>query len=150
MKTVLVTLCALPWVMMPVCYGIGGEGRQFDTLRVGWTVSEVRIFDRTKATEQEAAALLSRSLDIDETSITFDGKSCKNVSFEPQEVDAQNYLASRYGVAARDFGIESAMVQRVRTTCQLPGFAEYLRVPDRRIMVFRDGIALIFSPWINY
>lgn len=121
---------------------------RLDTLRITWLVSDYRILDRGMATDQEARALLSRPLSVDDVSISFDGKSCVDVSFQRHAVDLRAYLRSHFNLSPEDLGITSPAGQLVRTSCDLAGFSEYLQVPARKILVFRDGICLIFSPRI--
>ena len=123
---------------------------QINNFRVLWTVTEYKILDKSKISEQEALAFLSKPLDISETSITFDGDTCSNISFQKKDVDSKDYLLSRFNILPEDVGINEPILQVVRTSCDLPGFAEYLRLPNRQLIVFRNGVLLFFSPWVNY
>jgi hypothetical protein len=123
---------------------------QLNTLRVLWTVNEYKIIDKSKASERDASALLSMPLDIGETSITFDGNTCSNVSFQKHDVDSKDYFSSHFDISPQEVGVKDARVQVVRTSCGLPGFSEYVRLPNRQLIVFRNGVLLVFSPWVNY
>lgn len=123
---------------------------QRDTLRVLWTVSKYKILDESRISEQEARALLAKPLDMSETSITFDGNTCSNISFQKDEVDSVDYLLSHFNISPQEIGIKEPMLQVVRTSCNIPGFSEYIRLPGRQLVIFRNGLILFFSPRINY
>ena len=123
---------------------------QVDALRVLWTVSEYKILDKSKISEHEAVAFLSKPLDINETSITFDGNTCSNIFFQKNEVDSKDYFLSHFNIMPHEIGIKDPILQVVNTSCNLPGFSEYLRLPNRQIVIFKNGIFLFFSPWVNY
>lgn len=123
---------------------------RLDTLRVTWVVGDYRILDRAQVSDEEGVALLSRPLHIDQNSISFDGKRCEKVTFQRQQVDLPEYLRSGFAISPQDLGVTASKAQLVRTSCDLPGFSEYLHLPDRKILVFRTGVCLVFSPWVNY
>jgi hypothetical protein len=127
------------------------NNRASDTMRVLWTVSDYHILDPNLISEDEGHALLGQPLDIDETVIVFEGQRCSNPSFQREQIDTQAYFASRFApLSPNDLGIDDATVEVIRTSCSLPGFGEYLRLSNRRLGVFLDGIFLMFTPWVNY
>ena len=116
------------------------------TMRVLWTVSGYIIGKAATWGEGEAKALLFKGLDINETQIIFDGQACSGVSFQSEKVNAADYLAGTWQTTIEELGIKDEQVQVVRTNCDLPGFNEYLRLSDRRLIVPINGVFFFFEP----
>lgn len=149
MKKLSIVLLVFVTTMVPIL-PVARADNQPDTLRVLWTVSDYKILDKSRINEREAVVLLAKPLDISEASITFDGKTCTNIFFQKEDVDSKDYLLSRFNISPQDIGITDPTLQVVRTSCDIPGFSEYIRLPARRLVVFGNGIILFFSPRINY
>ena len=65
-------------------------------MRVLWTVSAYHIGKNAALGKTETHNMLFKPLDINTSSITFDGQTCHDVTFETEIVDAAQYLAERY------------------------------------------------------
>lgn len=121
-----------------------------DMIRVLWTVSDYRILDPGLTDAESARALLGQPLDLDATGILFEGQRCMDPLFQSEWVDTQTYFSARFPhLHPHDLGIDDDTVEVVTTSCELPGFGEYLRLSNRRLGIFRDGIFLMFLPWVN-
>lgn len=120
------------------------------SIRVLWTINRYVILDKSKVSETEAQAFIFKPLDISEDSITFDGNTCSNVTFIEHDVNAKDYLLSNFHTEPQDIGIDDSSFKLVRTSCDLPGFSEYFRLHNRKIVVIRNGVFLFFSPRVNY
>ena len=116
------------------------------SMRVLWTVTSYIIGRNASWGETEAQALLFKGLDINETEIIFDGQVCSGVSFQVEKVNAADFLLGAWQVTTEDLGVPDEQVQVVRTTCDLPGFKEYLRLSDRRLVVPMEGVFFFFEP----
>jgi hypothetical protein len=117
--------------------------------RVLWTVSEYRVGDNAIWGEEEARKLLFKPLDINSNSINFDGNICTGVVFEKETVKATKYL-NRFHVTPFFLGIKDDVVDVIQTNCKLPGFAEYMRLKDRRLVININGVFFFFEPAVNY
>jgi hypothetical protein len=120
------------------------------SMRVLWTVSEYRVVGSALWGKEQARTLLFKPLDIDATTITFDGKTCRDVTFKKEPVQATEYLDRVFHTTPQTLGIEEEIVELVATNCNLPGFSEYLRLKDRRIVIHINGIFFYFEPAVNY
>lgn len=120
------------------------------SVRVLWTISEYKMGEGAVWGEEEARKLLFKPLDIDATQITFDGKTCRNVIFQREKVNAKEYLNHVYRTTPRALGIEDEAVEVVKTNCDLPGFAEYMRLRDKRLIIHLNGVFFYFQPAVNY
>jgi hypothetical protein len=120
------------------------------SLRVLWTVSAYRVGGSAVWGEEEARTLLFKPLDIDATTITFDGKTCRNVIFQKETVKVKEYLDHVFHTTPQALGIEGEVVEVIKTNCDLPGFSEYLRLKDRRIVIHVNGVFFYFEPAVNY
>lgn len=123
---------------------------QGTSLRVLWTVSSYHIMGNAAWGENQAKALLFKPLDIDATTIAFDGQTCRDVVFTSGIIDTAKYLRERYQLTAQSLGIADKTMQVVKTTCRIPGFAEYIRLSDRRLLVPIQGVLFVFTPAVNY
>jgi hypothetical protein len=120
------------------------------SMRALWTVSEYKVGVGTVWGEEEARKLLFKPLDIDADKITFDAQTCHDVIFEKRMVNTKEYLDHTYRTTPRSLGIEEELVEVVKTNCNLPGFAEYMRLRDRRIVIHLNGVFFYFNPAVNY
>ena len=120
------------------------------SMRVLWTVSQYIIGERAIWGEKEARQLLFKPLDIDVNYITFDGKTCRNVTFKKEKVKAKEYLRHAYKTTPKALGIEDETIEVIKTNCDLPGFAEYLRLKDRRLVIQINGVFFYLEPAVNY
>ena len=123
---------------------------QGTSMRVLWTVSSYHITENATWGEAEARAMLFKPLDISATTITFAGQACRDVEFASETVNAEKYLRERFQVTPQSLGLEEQTMQVVRTTCPLPGFGEYVHLPDKRLLVFMHGVLFVLNPRVNY
>lgn len=119
-------------------------------MRVLWTVSAYHIGKNAAWGKAEAHNMLFKPLDINTSSITFDGQNCHDVTFETEIVDAAKYLAEGYQTTPQTFGFEEKTLKVIKTNCWLPGFSEYMRLRDRRLIVPINGVLFVFEPAVNY
>ena len=119
-------------------------------IRVLWTVSAYHIGKSAVWGKTEAQGMLFKPLDITTSSITFDGQTCHDLTFEPEIVDAAQYLAERYQTTPQTLGFEEKTLKVIKTNCCLPGFSEYMRLRDRRLIVPINGVLFVFEPMVNY
>lgn len=151
----------LPCAFAPVCASDVGEVRpslksltaQEGTgkgMRVLWTVSTYKIGFGGEWGDNEARSLLFKPLDIRSSSITFNGQTCQGIFFTSEIVDANKYLAERYQTTPRILDISEETIRVVKTDCSLPGFSEYIRLMDRRLIVWIKGVFFVFEPTVNY
>jgi hypothetical protein len=115
-------------------------------MRVLWTVSGYVIAEGSAWGEQDAKALLFKPLDINGTEIIFGGQACQGVSFQKKTVNAAEYLSSVWQATPQTLGIEDQELQVFKTNCALPGFQEYMRLGDGRLIVPINGVFFFFEP----
>jgi hypothetical protein len=120
------------------------------TMRVLWTVSAYHIGKNAVWGKTEAHNMLFKPLDINTSSITFDGQTCHDVTFETEIVDAEQFLAKKHETTPQTLGFEEKTLQVIKTNCCLPGFSEYMRLRDRRLIVPISGVLFVFEPTVNY
>lgn len=154
----LVLILALPGVFSVSCnagekisesFGSPEPGHA-TSIRVLWTVSSYHIMSNAAWGENEARALLFKPLDVNATTIAFDGQTCCEVVFTSEIINTIEYFRERYQVTAQSLGIEDKTMQLVKTTCSIPGFDEYTRLSDRRLFVPIQGVLFVFTPLVNY
>jgi len=119
-------------------------------MRVLWTVSAYHIGKNAAWGKAEARNMLFKPLDINTSSITFDGQTCRDVTFETEIVDAAQYLVEKYQATPQSFNLEEKTLKVIKTNCCLPGFSEYMRLRDRRLIVPINGVLFVFEPAVNY
>lgn len=120
------------------------------SMRALWSVSRYVMCKRSTVSEQQARSYLFKALDLTPSEITFDGRSCRGVHFRRESVAAASYLRQAWQVTPEELGIEEREVELVKTDCTLPGFQEYLRLRDNRLVIEIDGIVLFFQPVVTY
>jgi hypothetical protein len=120
------------------------------SMRVLWTISGYKVGEGAVWGEEEARKLLFKPLDIDATKITFDGMTCHDVIFDKKIVNAKEYLANAYRTRPQALDITEERIEVVKTNCNLPGFAEYIRLKDWRLIIHLNGVFFYFEPAVNY
>lgn len=120
------------------------------SMRALWTITAYKVVNDTLWGEKEARAMLFKPLDITANTITFDGKTCRNVSFNKETLNTKEYLASTFHTTPQTLGIAEEVVEVVKTSCDLPGFGQYLRLKDRRLVIYLNGVCFYFEPNVNY
>lgn len=119
------------------------------SMRVLWTVSGYVFGKASAMDEQEAKALLFKPLDIKETEIIFNGGICKGVTFQKEIVDTAQYLATIWQITPETLGIDEQKIQVITTNCDIPGFHQYMRLSDRRLIVPINGVFFFFEPAVT-
>jgi hypothetical protein len=120
------------------------------TSRVLWSVTGYRVGPGAAWGEKEAREMLFKGLDVTETSITFNGRTCDGVKFERETVETARYLKEAHRTTPGALEMTDGTTQVIRTDCDLPGFSEYMRLRDRRLIVPMHGVLFILTPVINY
>ena len=133
----------------PACSKSEGPGKGL-SMRVLWTVSGYVRGRAAALGDEEAGALLFKPLDIDDSVIVFDGKTCKGVKFEKEQVNTAAYLKGRWDITPQALGLNDPQLQVVKTNCDLPGFKEYMQLNDRRLIVPINGVFFFFEPAVAY
>lgn len=119
-------------------------------MRVFWTVSAYHFDKNSVWDEAEARSMLFKPLDISSSTITFNGQSCHTVTFSNEKVNITQYLEKRYQTTPQALGLDDGTITVIKTNCALPGFKEYIRLPDRRLIVAIHGVFFVFEPTLNY
>jgi hypothetical protein len=117
-----------------------------NAMRVLWTVSAYVIGKDSTWSDAEAKALLFQPLDITETEISFGGQACRNVTFQKETVNSADYLSGVWKTTPQALGIEEQELEVFKTDCSLPGFQEYVRLTDSRLIVPINGVFFFFDP----
>jgi hypothetical protein len=98
----------------------------------------------------EILAYQGRQLDMDDTSITFAGKTCTGITFNRHRTDTPTYFSEKLHIHQDDISYPSPTIGVIRTNCALEGFAEFIRLDDRRLLVTVQGVIFILMPNIIY
>jgi hypothetical protein len=120
------------------------------SMRVLWTISGYKVGEGAVWGDEQARKLLFKPLDVDATEITFNGRTCHDIIFEKKIVNAKEYLANAYRTTPQALKIDEEFVEVIKTNCSLPGFAEYIRLKDRRLIIHLNGVFFYFEPAMNY
>jgi hypothetical protein len=120
------------------------------SIRVLWTVSEYKLCKNATWGDEEARMLLFKPLDVTATTITFDGNTCTNVIFNKKTVKTKEYLDILFHITPQQIDIADETVDVIKTDCTLPGFSEYLRLRDRRLVIHINGVFFFLVPSITY
>jgi hypothetical protein len=119
------------------------------SMRVLWTVSGYVMGKTSIWGENEARSLLFKPLDINETGIVFEGRACGGVTFKRETVNAVEYLNKVWHITPETLGIHENELQVFKTDCDLPGFQEYIRLRDNRLIVPINGVFFFFAPAVT-
>lgn len=132
--------------ILPLNTHTGSIIEKGQSIRVLWTVSGYKRGANDKWQKEDADAMILKTLDMDDNSITFAGKNCKEVVFKRERQQLESYLMSRYAVTPQRIDLVNEEVELVKTNCTLPGFSEYLRLPDGRLVINIDGVFFFLEP----
>lgn len=120
------------------------------SMRVLWTVSSYHLLRTATMGEAEARAMLFKPLDINSSTISFAGETCRGVVFTRETADAEKYLRERFRITPQELGVDGKTLTVVRTNCRIPGFDEYIRLQDGRLLVSLQGVLFVLLPNVNY
>jgi hypothetical protein len=120
------------------------------SMRILWKVTQYIIGEKATWCEKEARQMLFKPLDIDVNSITFDGKTCRDVFFKEEKVKTKEYLDNYFHTTPQALDIMDETADVIKTNCNLPGFGEYLRLKDRRLVIQINGVFFFMEPEVNY
>ena len=120
------------------------------SMRVLWKVTEYKPGSSSTLKKEVADALIFSPLDIDESRITFAGKSCTDVVFQKERLPLGSYLNRVHAASPEAVGLSDQEVEVVKTNCTIPGFGEYFRLPDRRLVIVIDGTFFFLEPAVTY
>jgi hypothetical protein len=120
------------------------------SIRPLWTVSQYILGPNATWSQKEAEDMLFKPLDIEKTGIIFNGKSCQNVTFQTESVIAADYLKSTYNTTPQALTLTDQDIEVVKTNCDIPGFQEYIRLSDLRLIISLNGVFFFFNPNVNY
>jgi len=120
------------------------------SMRVLWTVSSFVLGQGSTLDAAAAQELVFKPLDITETGIIFNGQACQGVSFQEETVNAVDYLAATWHTTLQELGIQDQELRVIKTNCSLPGFQEYMRLADSRLIVTINGAFFFFEPAVDY
>ncbi|WP_150109589.1 hypothetical protein [Syntrophobacter fumaroxidans] len=98
----------------------------------------------------EAEAMLAKPLDIRGARIVFDGKACEGIRFSRTKEKLSAYLERVYKIGPKDLELTDQLIEVIRTDCGLPGFQEYMRLGDRRLVIQVRGAFFFFEPKVTY
>ncbi len=118
------------------------------SLRVLWTVADYVRGPNARVDDEQARSLIFTPLDMTEESISFAGRVCKPITFSRSLVRLSDYLSASYGIGLQDLNLENQSAQVIQTTCDLPGFSEFLRLEDMRLLVSIYGVFYFLEPVI--
>jgi hypothetical protein len=120
------------------------------TARPLWSVSKYKVLPGFERYEQKASEMLFKPLELTESKIEFDGQNCfiKGLDTKVSMLDA--YLEQSFGISSDYFDLVDQEVRVIRTSCQIPGFDEFIRLPGRRLMVITQGFCLFLEPVVTY
>lgn len=121
-----------------------------ERMRVLWTVSSYHKTKNATSGDSEARKLLFQPLDITPSSISFNGQTCVDISCSSKFLDTKDYFHKHFAISPLLIDYNNNQIEVIQTTCTIPGFSEYIRLHDRRLVVAIDGIIFIFSPNVNY
>jgi hypothetical protein len=120
------------------------------SLRVLWTVSGHVRGPNARVDDEQARSLIFSPMDMTDESISFAGQVCKPITFSRKTLALRDYLWARHGIAPQHLNLEDQSAQVIKTTCELPGFGEFLRLEDSRLIVSINGIFYFLDPVVSY
>jgi hypothetical protein len=148
---------------MPGCSPAAKPGKPSDTpggvttshaegvsMSVKWSVTGHVLGKTSGWTEQDAQALLFKTLNVTDTEIDYDGQVCRDITFQWATANPSEYLARVWKTAPRDLRIDAQALEVIKTNCDIPGFNEYMRLPNGRLIVPIRGAFFFFDPLVAY
>jgi hypothetical protein len=131
---------------MPKNMDAGFKIEKGQSMRVLWIVAGYKRGTDDSWEKKDVDAMIFQTLDMDENSIRFAGKNCTDVVFKRQRQQLGPYLKRKYGITPQFIDLMDEEVDVVKTSCSLPGFSEYLRLSDSRLIVYIEGVFFILEP----
>jgi hypothetical protein len=124
-----------------------GRGEE---IRVLWRVSGFVLGPEAVMDRAEAERMLAKPLSISGGRIAFDQQTCEGVKSERRKERLSDYLERVYRVTPKDLDVSDEWIEVIKTDCSLPGFQEYLRLGDRRLLIRVKGVFFFLEPSVSY
>jgi hypothetical protein len=145
----LASICLLALVVgihLPCGRADTGRSSGGVSMRVLWVVLDYKRLPDAAWSEEQARSMLFKPLDMGESSITFDGRTCDGLTFESEEIDLAEYVSKLHPEAPALLKVEGQRAILVRTQCDIPGFAEFVRLEDRQLLIHNGGVFFFLKP----
>lgn len=126
------------------------QDQRGQNMRILWTVSSYHRTPNATWGDAEARKLLSAPLDITISSISFNNKSCTGITFSSSVTETAGYFHERFQISPSLINYHEQEIQVIRTHCDIPEFKEYVRLGDRRLLLFSHGVLFVLSPAVTY
>lgn len=126
-----------------------GASKRGEEIRVLWQVSGFLPGPEAAMGRAEAEEMRGRPLDIGQDRIVFGRQVCRGVSFKSTKERLHDYLERVYKVTPGELGVADEVITVITTNCSLPGFQEYVRLGDRRLMICVKGVFFFLEPEIS-
>ncbi len=120
------------------------------TTRALWRIDGFLKGPDVAMTNDEILSYQGRPLDMDESSITFDGKICAPITIRRYQTDTALYFSGKLYIHQDEAEYSSPTVDVIETNCDIEGFDEFVRLNDRRLLVPVKGVVFVLEPIVNY
>ncbi len=117
--------------------------------RVLWRISKYVLGENFTGNEDDAKAMLSTELDIEDTKIIFGKDVCDAVSFDESTVKTADYLEEKWHETPEHLGIDFEEIKVIKTQCSFFGFQEYMRLGDGQLVVPYNEVFYFFEPAVS-
>ena len=145
--TLLVSLLLL--VFTSGCNSTTKEKQSGAVMGIPWKLTDYLILPNATWNKSDANKLVFKEAFIDKNSIRFNGQTCKGVNFKHSTVSLNQHLSTKYHISVGAMNLPEQQVSKISTNCNISGFNNYLRLNDRRILIFINGVAFFLTPGIN-
>jgi hypothetical protein len=115
-----------------------------------WKLTDYYILPNAVWNKSDASKLLFKEAFLTKTSITFNGQTCKDISFSRSPVSLKQYLFNKYNISVEAMKLVEHTATVVSTSCNLNGFRNYLQLNDGRILIFINKVAFFLVPAVSY
>ena len=123
--------------------GAAGDETQPATRKVptgSWTVTDYKFGGISAWGETESEALLDTIAEIGADSIAFNGQTCEGLTFNSSLLNPVEYFDISFRILPGTIGISQAELEVITTTCDIPGFSEFMRLDNGQLVLNIEGV----------
>jgi len=131
------------------CNSTTKEKQSGVVMGIPWKLTDYLILPNATWNKSDANKLIFKEAFIDKNSIHFNGQTCKGVNFKYSTVSLNQHLSTKYHISVGAMNLPEQQASIISTNCNIRGFNNYLRLNDRRILIFLNGVAFFLTPSIS-
>lgn len=119
-------------------------------LRPMWIIRDYKLTPHSQWEAKDAQQWLFKSVEITSEAIRFDGQTCLRPQLNAEPISRNDFIAWTGGITPEDLKAPAGKLELVNTGCNIDALDQYIRLPDRRLVIQSHKVLFVLEPNVNY